>query len=153
MLALRPMTEEEYTQFMAFLEEEYPRDRSRNLGTPLEEERAGSLKQINGLLPQGFQTPGHFFWMVVDEGGATMGRLWVAVDAAKGQAFIYDIAIDEGQRGKGYGRQTLELLDAEARRLGLRRIVLNVFGDNAVAQHLYRTAGYHPVAILMRKDL
>lgn len=153
MLALRPMTDEEYTQFMAFLEEDYPRDRSRNLGTPLEEERAASHKQINDLLPQGVQTPGHFFWMVVDEGGGAVGRLWVAVDAAKGQAFIYDIAIDAARRGNGYGRQTLELLDTEVRRLGLRRIALNVFGDNSVAQHLYRTAGYHPVAILMRKDL
>lgn len=153
MLALRPMSEQEYAHFRAVLEEEYPRDRSRNLGTPLEEERVASLKQINDLLPQGLQTPGHFFWMAVDEGGASVGHLWIAADADKGQAFIYDIAVDEGQRGKGYGRQTMELLDAEARRLGLRRIVLNVFGDNAVAQNLYHTAGYRPVAILMRKDL
>lgn len=153
MLALRPMTEQEYARFRAVLDEHYPRERARNMGTPLAEERSASTKQINDLLPQGHQTPGHFFWVLVDEDGAPVGQLWIAVDEAKGQAFIYDIAIDEAARGKGYGRQALALLDTEVRQLGLRRIVLNVFADNDVAQHLYRSAGYQSVAILMRKDL
>jgi ribosomal protein S18 acetylase RimI-like enzyme len=153
MLALRPMTEDEYARFRAVLDVEYPQDRARNMGTPLEEERAISQKQIEGLLPQGLRTPGHLFWTAMDEAGAPVGSLWVAVDEAKRQGFIYDIVVAPEHRGKGYGRQVLDLLDDEVRHLGLTRIVLNVFGDNAVAQNLYRTAGYQTVAITMRKDL
>ena len=153
MVTLRPMTEAEFVPHMEFLREDYAQERSKSGETPIEEERENSNKQIEGLIPQGLATPDHYFWTVTDEGGAGVGWLWVHVDPAKGRAFIYDIEFVPEQRGKGYGRQTLEVLESTLRPMGVRRIGLNVFGKNVVARHLYDTAGYYVVATAMQKDI
>jgi GNAT superfamily N-acetyltransferase len=153
MVALRPMTEAEYGPYIAHLREDYAQERAKSGETPIEEERESSNTQIDGLIPQGLATPDHYFWTVMDEGGVGIGSLWVFVDPAKGRAFIYDIALAEERRGKGYGRQTLQVLESAVRPMGVRRIALNVFGKNAVARHLYDTAGYYVVATAMQKDI
>ena len=90
---------------------------------------------------------------MVDDSGAAVGSLWVFVDEPKKRAFIYNIEIDAAQRGKGYGRRALELLEETLRPQGVTRIALNVFGDNAIAQALYRKIGYYTVATYMQKEI
>jgi ribosomal protein S18 acetylase RimI-like enzyme len=153
MTALRPMTESEFARYTGTMWEDYAQERARNSGRPIEEERAEAARQRVQLQKDGMRTEGHRYWTVTDDSGAPVGVLWVAVDAPKKQAFIYDIRIDEQQRGKGHGKATLDLLEAELRPLGVARIALNVFADNTVAQSLYRRQGYYPVATLMQKDL
>ena len=153
MVALRPMTEAEFAPYIDHLREDYAQERSKSGETPIEEERENSNKQIDGLIPQGPATPNHYFWTVADESSAGIGWLWVFVEPEKGRAFIYDIALAEEQRGKGYGRQTLQVLESMVRPMGIRRIALNVFGKNAVARHLYDTEGYYVVATAMQKDI
>jgi ribosomal protein S18 acetylase RimI-like enzyme len=153
MLTLRPMTETEYQPYIAWLREDYARERAESSATPLEEERANSNQQIDGLVPHGVATPNHHFWMMTDEAGAVVGNLWVFVDPDKRRAFIYDIAIAEARRGQGLGRQALTTLEDTLRPMGVRRIALNVFGKNTVARHLYETQGYSTVAIVMQKDI
>ena len=150
---LRPMTEEEYERFTADVWEEYAQERARNLGTTVAHEREVAAQQREHLQAQGMQTPGHHYWHVVDDAGTAVGRLWVHVAPGSDRAFIYDIAINPDQRGKGLGSATLDLLDAWARAAGITSIALNVFGDNAVAQALYRKHGYAVDAIQMRKRL
>lgn len=153
MITLRRMTQQEYDQLDQTLWENYAQERARNSGTTIEEERAISQKQRSDLLPNGLATPAHHFWTLEDAPGHSVGILWVFVKAEKQQAFIYDIEIDAEQRGKGYGRQALEALDALAPTLGVNAIELNVFGDNEVAMALYNKAGYRTVATYMRKEL
>jgi ribosomal protein S18 acetylase RimI-like enzyme len=45
------------------------------------------------------------------------------------------------------------LAEGEARRRGLSRVALNVFGGNEVARNLYRSLGYEETAVTMRKTL
>ena len=45
------------------------------------------------------------------------------------------------------------LAESEARRRGLDRVALNVFGGNEVARSLYRSLGYGENAIVMSKNL
>src|SRR5262245_43121258 len=120
MIALRPMTQEEYEPYMRFLRDDYARERAKSSDTPLEEERIESDRQIANLLPDGLQSAGHRLWSVVEaDGNEVVGSLWVFVDDGKKRAFIYDIAIREARRGKGYGRHALELLEDELRPLGV----------------------------------
>jgi ribosomal protein S18 acetylase RimI-like enzyme len=154
MIALRPMTQEEYDPYIRFLREDYAKERAGSSDTPLEEERIESGRQIDSLLPDGLHSAGHHLWIVVEvDGGAVVGTLWVFVDGGKKRAFIYDIAIQEAQRGKGYGRRTLELLEDELRPLGVSRIALNVFAQNIVARGLYEKQGYYAVATSMQKAI
>jgi ribosomal protein S18 acetylase RimI-like enzyme len=68
-------------------------------------------------------------------------------------AFIYDIEIDEGHRGAGYGRALLTAAEDAVRSRGVGAVELNVFGDNARAIRLYQTSGYRVVTQQMRKSL
>ncbi len=47
----------------------------------------------------------------------------------------------------------MRLVEEEARRLGIDRIALNVFGRNEVARNLYRSLGYEENAVSMGKRL
>jgi ribosomal protein S18 acetylase RimI-like enzyme len=147
------MTQAEFERFNATLWEEYAQDRARNQSTSIAHEREIAAEQRQVLQAQGMRTPGHHYWHVVDDGGAVAGALWVHVEPGTGRAFIYEFAINADQRGKGLGKATLDLLDAWARDEGIQRIALNVFGDNAVAQALYRKQGYQVDAIQMSKRL
>jgi ribosomal protein S18 acetylase RimI-like enzyme len=67
--------------------------------------------------------------------------------------FIYDVHIDDVQRGRGYGKAAMLLAEEEARRRGLDSVALNVFGRNTLARGLYTSLGYVENAIAMSKDL
>lgn len=153
MVALRPMTQAEYDAFDGSLWEDYAQDVARNTGMSVEDARAFGAKQRAELVPNGLHTEGQRFWIVENTEHQRVGVLWVQLRAAQHEAFIYDIEMEPAERGKGYGRQTLEALEAEVRPLGLTRIGLSVFGDNAVAMNLYRKMGYQTIATAMKKDI
>jgi ribosomal protein S18 acetylase RimI-like enzyme len=96
------------------------------------------------LLPQGIDTPGHLIFKVVD-GDEHVGWLWLALRSPRGEpdkGWVYDIEVGEAFRGRGYGRAAMQLAEEEARRQGLLRLGLNVFGHNPVASSLYICLGY-----------
>jgi ribosomal protein S18 acetylase RimI-like enzyme len=116
-------------------------------------ERAEAL--FAKLVPDGRRTAGHEFRSIVNQAGESVGAVWFAAEAeiGHGAAFIWDIAIDPNHRGRGYGRAAMEELELLARSLGYDTIRLNVFGDNAVARHLYHAVGYTEINVTMRKRI
>src|SRR4030095_10694994 len=50
-------------------------------------------------------------------------------------------------RGKGLGRRLVAALEAEARALGVRRLVLETGVRQAAALALYRATGFHPIPL------
>jgi RimJ/RimL family protein N-acetyltransferase len=148
---LRPMNEAEYQHLRRLNYENYPRDRARNLGTPLEQEQEVATEQLDQLLADGLQSPHHRFWVLVESDDSVLGYIWASVDQKHGSAFIFYIIIEEAQRGKGYGKLALDLLEDELRSLGIKRVGLNVFADNTVAQALYEKQGYRTTNYNMLK--
>jgi ribosomal protein S18 acetylase RimI-like enzyme len=153
MITLRPMTPDEFTAFRAERLEDYAHERARNFNTSIEEERAEATRQYDHLLPAGVESPGQRLWSVLDESGAVAGSLWVALKEGATHAFIYYIVINADRRGRGYGKATLDALDATLKPLGVTHIGLNVFADNPVAQRLYARQGYTITNYSMQKQL
>jgi len=148
------MAEEEYSDFMAMDLERYAGERARNLRLSVEHELAAAKKQIANLLPEGQRTKGHCFRKILDsKTGQAVGDLWFHLDESERTAFVYDIVIQKDYRGKGYGRRTLQLLEEKLRPMGIRKIALHVFNDNAPAKSLYSKLGYYVVSLNMQKDL
>ncbi len=85
--------------------------------------------------------------------GERVGTLWCGRARSDGRPalWVYAIEIDPGHRGRGYGRAAMELAEEQARRLGIPRIALNVFGCNHTARSLYRSLGYAEDAVWMSK--
>jgi ribosomal protein S18 acetylase RimI-like enzyme len=115
-----------------------------------------SKEAHDALLPQGLDTPGHFFVHLQDAAtGERVGMLWWA-EAPKGavlQAWVYNITIDEAARRRGFARAALCELEAVARGHGMHQLGLHVFGHNQGARRLYETLGFEPTSLTLRKVL
>ena len=59
---------------------------------------------------------------------------------------VHDMAVVDGQRGRGIGRRLLEAVEQEARARGCCKITLEVRDDNDTARHLYDRFGFGQVA-------
>ena len=60
----------------------------------------------------------------------------------RGYAGLYNIVVDETQRGKGYGCGICESLLSSAKRIGVHTSYLQVVQDNRAALNLYAKLGY-----------
>jgi len=148
------MTPEEFPAFVADSKAGYAHDIEVHGGQTREAALAKADADFPAVLPLGLETPGHAIF-VVEADGAAVGRLWLAERQLGGRRtlFIYDISIDPGQQGHGYGRAAMRLAEEEAHGRGIGRIELNVFGGNEVARGLYRSLGYVETSVQMAKAL
>ncbi len=148
------MSEEEYSRIREPSLENYAQDIARNFKRPIEEVRTEAREQVARILKDGFASPGHFMFNVIETKNAeTVGHVWFNVENDKKRAFLYDILIHEPYRGKGYGKKTLQLLEVTLKDMGVSQLGLHVFGDNRVAINLYKTLGYYTTSFNMQKDL
>lgn len=155
-VTLTPMTEAEYP---AYLDLAVPVYAEANVAAGYwarEDALDQSRAAYERLLPEGLATPDQFLFVARDaDSGETVGHLWVALrpQADGPQAFVYDIAIEEGLRGRGYGRATMTACAAKARELGAVSVGLHVFRSNETAYGLYESLGFRPTSVNMRLPL
>jgi ribosomal protein S18 acetylase RimI-like enzyme len=148
---IRPLREAEYEAFvdrgMAF----YVDDMMR-AGIDREVAQAKADKELPQLLPAGLATPDHYMYAIEDD-ERFAGYLWLCDrDGELGHSlFVYAVEVDEEFRGRGLGRAAMEFAEREARRLGIAKVALNVFGGNDVARGLYLSLGYQETAVHMEK--
>ena len=92
-------------------------------------------------------------------GNSELGRIWLitlddqiigytalcfgySIEFAGRDAFVDELFVVSEQRGRGIGRQVLELIRTEARQLDVKALHLEVARDNHQAQRLYRAVGF-----------
>ncbi len=150
---VRPMTDDEFAAFLLREREEYAADVAQANAMPLDAALAQADEQLAGFLPEGTRTPGHRLLVVLD-GDRPIGQLWTGPHPRRDDsAYVYEIVIDESERGKGYGRDAMLAAEELAKADGWTSIGLNVFGFNERAQRLYSSLGYEVASIQMLKQL
>jgi GNAT superfamily N-acetyltransferase len=113
-----------------------------------------AAEETKSLLPEGADTPGMLLLTAESLQDGIVGLAWVALEhGEKRGAWIYDIEIVAGQRGKGYGRALLHAVEQLVLQHGVESIGLNVFARNGLARTLYESTGYEATSIQMRKAL
>lgn len=153
-LSLRPMTQEEYVGWRERSVREYAAEIAVARDLDPEAATAQSAAELAELLPDGLASPGMHLWTaVVGDEPVGMGWFELRQRASGVSAWIFDISVDQGHRGKGHGRALLDALHDAARALGATSMTLNVFGDNATAIRLYESSGYAVTAQQMKKEL
>jgi ribosomal protein S18 acetylase RimI-like enzyme len=155
MIALQPMTQEEFDDYMS---RALPHLASELAGARgLDPAAAADMAQesFRALFPEGKAAAADQYVFHVVAGGARVGALHYGVrrDRAEPYLYVWDIVIDDEHRGRGYGRETMAAVEAGARALGVRAIRLNVFGRNAVARALYEREGYEAESLVMVKRI
>ena len=150
---LRPMTPPEFAAWRAAAIPRYAAGKVASGQWTQADALALSAAEYDALLPHGLATPEQHFHMIVDAHGAPVGTLWFAVKAKFGEpiAYVFDVHVDDARRRRGHARAAFIGLEAEARRLGLRGVALQVFGQNAAGRALYAGLGYEPTNLSLYK--
>ncbi|WP_203921383.1 GNAT family N-acetyltransferase [Rugosimonospora africana] len=154
-LELEPMSGDEFVVRRAELVEDYAQDLASSRGFDGEHARKSSQELIDGLLPQGAATPGMLLFTGT-AGGERVGWVWLALPRAPERpdtAWVFNVYIDAGHRGRGYGRAMMLAAESELVRRGVPRLGLNVFGDNTPAIRLYESLGFTVTSQQMAKPL
>jgi ribosomal protein S18 acetylase RimI-like enzyme len=149
-IALRPLREDEYQAWDAAHRREYLHGLVESAGMAPEAAAAKVQRDVDAVFPDGLATADRWIWVVEDD-GRRVGTLFLGLH--DGQAWLYDITIDEPERGKGYGRAAMLALEDAARGLGFDSVGLNVWGGNEVARGLYRSLGWREDSVHMSKRL
>ena len=156
MIRLRPIRDDEFGEFLAASREEYADDMARHGGLAPEAAEEKARADFESLFPGGARSPAQIV-LVVEEAatGRTVGRLWYSELERPGErvVWLYDIAIEPSDRGRGLGREAMLRLEDEARARGLARVELNVMGGNQMARRLYRSLGYAELSLQMGKNV
>lgn len=150
MISLRPLREDEYAGWDEAHRREYARGLVEHAGLSREEAEAKVARDVPAVLPRGLATEATWIW-AVEADGRRVGTVFLGLRGDG--AWLYDITIDESERGRGHGRGAMTALEAEVRALGYDSIGLNVWGGNEVARGLYRSLGWDEQSVHMRKRL
>ncbi|MFL5914109.1 MAG: GNAT family N-acetyltransferase [Gaiellaceae bacterium] len=151
---LRPMRNDEFADWLPQMRDDYARSMIEEGGVSPESASQRAAAQAEQLFP-GERPSAEQLVFVVEADGEAVGELWLADrdDVLQRCLFVYQIHIAEAHRGRGCGKAAMLLAEEEARRRGIDRLALNVFGRNTVARRLYRSLGYDENAIAMSKAL
>lgn len=150
----RPMSEAEFEQWRATAVGTYAQNWI-DRGVPPDEARAKSETQHRALLPDGLASPDIRLEVLVQE-GAVVGHVLVGrreVRPGEPGAYVYDVEVVEGRRGRGHGRSLILLAERVALDAGLPLLGLHVFADNTPAIRLYESLGYGTTHINSFKQL
>ncbi|WP_438444689.1 ribosomal protein S18-alanine N-acetyltransferase [Gorillibacterium sp. sgz5001074] len=85
----------------------------------------------------------HYLVMEMERRIAGYAGMWIIMD----EAHITNIAVRSPFRGRGWGERLLTELRANAKKLGARRMTLEVRVTNRVAQNLYEKMGFRSVGV------
>jgi GNAT superfamily N-acetyltransferase len=153
-VTLRAIREDEFKQWLSRTREGYAEEMVVNGGASEDRARDKAVKDVEQLFPGGRPSAGHSVF-VIEADGRPVGDLWVAEREGDlhHSLWIYDVQIDEAERGRGYGKEAMLFAEEEARRRGLNRVGLMVFGGNEIARNLYRSLGYAEDAVFMNKPV
>ncbi|MGA5196902.1 GNAT family N-acetyltransferase [Streptomyces exfoliatus] len=151
---VRPMTEAEYVGWEVRAREQFAQswiDR----GVSAEQARAKAEGSHRRFLPEGLATPGVAIHVAVRD-GRPAGHLWTGrmeLEPGRWAAFVYNIEVEEEQRGHGYGRALMLLAERVAREAGDTLLGLHVFAGNTPAIRLYESLGFRTTYVNSAKEL
>ena len=153
---LTPLEGDAYEAWLSYVVPDYAQERVQAGNYHPAEALQRAEQEFRELLPQGPATPGqHLFGIEAVDPGIFVGIVWFA-EIQRGprlEAFIYDLTIYEPYRRRGYALAAMLAAEDEARKLGIDRIGLHVFGYNRGAWALYDKLGYEVTNVNMAKSL
>lgn len=151
-IRLEEMNEEEYAFYIKDKIARYGEVLAQNMYEAGEEPASKARKQLASLLPEGKGTPKHHLYKI-DGNNEVIGYVWLKTDDAKKSAFLYEIYILEEFQSKGYGTQTMHLIEEWLKERGVHYFKLHVFGSNKGAHKLYEKIGFGVAGYNMIKSL
>ncbi len=102
--------------------------------------------RVMRTLAEFLASPDHGRAWFIEQDGAIAGYMVIcfgySLEFGGRDAFVDEIYLHEPFRGRGLGREALAFMMAEAKRLGIKALHLEVEEENAPAQRLYEALGF-----------
>ena len=152
MVTLQPMKQEDFPQYLQHAVENYAKDKIASGNWSEEEGLELSKKEFNKLLPEGVKSKGNFIYSIFHD-QQRVGMIWLAHPYKEDEGYIYDFNILDIYQGHGYGKEAMKEIEKIAKKLGMTKIELHVFGQNQVARNLYEKMGYEITNVIMAKSM
>ncbi|TMI31982.1 GNAT family N-acetyltransferase [Candidatus Bathyarchaeota archaeon] len=158
MLSLRllPMTRDDFDEWKSRSIKDYADEKVKAGNWTAEEAPRLAEQTFASILPKGFSTQDHHFFSIQNlSPGEKVGVVWYSInrEGKRPFAYIWDFAIFEQHRRRGYASEALNLLEERVREQGLDTISLHVFGHNHPARELYQKSGYVATNVNMSKKI
>ena len=127
---------------------------TENFGVPRDRAEQEAERDLRATLPDGVGTEGQLLRRAVVD-GADVGFLWLSLPGTThpAMAWLSEIEVTAGERGRGYGTQIIAAGEEELRRRGIARLGLHVFGSNTGARRLYERLGYRVLTQVRARPL
>ncbi|MGW2488897.1 GNAT family N-acetyltransferase [Streptomyces sp. NPDC001606] len=140
-VTVRPMTPDEYPEWVAAEKAQYAGDIIRAGFLSPEDAVRKADRDFAELVPEGLDTPDHTF-LVLEAAGERIGTGWLKHGYLPGVSYGYSLYIHEQHRGKGYGRAAMTAGEQATLAAGDSVLMFTVWGGNEVAMGLYTSTGY-----------
>ena len=146
MKTLEKMSQSEFENFIQMSISNFREELQKTGDFTQKQAETTTHEQINDLLIDGMNTHGHYFFNIINvHDHYKVGTLWLSINPdneGHPVAFIFDIMIETGYRGKGFGRLAMQAAEQVAKSKGAGKICLHVFDHNKIAFDLYKKLGY-----------
>jgi ribosomal protein S18 acetylase RimI-like enzyme len=155
MIQLKPLPEDAFSAYLAFVIEEYAQQIAINFDLPIEKARQVAMTQTTGRLTEGIHTPDNYFYGIERAANGEcelIGYLWYSVNQAESFAFLDAIDLFAPFQNQGYGAEVIRLMEEQLTTQGIRSMSLHVGGTNQRAQRFYQRHGYKITGYNLKKD-
>ena len=156
MIELRKMRFEEYLGYRDYFIKDYGDEIESNYHQTKSIAYTFAEKDIDKSLLDNIDTKNNYLFCIelVQNGKKdVIGYLWYSINENELCAFVNDFYIFQDHRNKGYGKNTLEVLENNIKRDGLLQIKLRVAYTNIKALALYKEVGYIITGYNMSKNI
>jgi len=160
MLELKPMNQDQYNNYITYSKNNYAQEIIKSRGIGIEEAMQITNKEYDALLFDGLKSKNQYLYTIENDNNKNIGIIWFSSVSNHGdnELFLYDIEINKEFRGKGYGRESMDLLESKVKEFDMHTISLHVFLHNKIACSLYNKIGYKEVrrgkaGVIMKKTI
>ena len=160
MLELKPMNQDIYNHYITYSKNNYAQEITKARGISIEEAMQITNKEYDTLLPDGLQSKNQYLYTIENNENENIGIMWFSSQSNHGdnELFLCDVEVNKEYRGKGYGRESMNLLESKVKEFNMHTISLHVFLHNKIAYSLYNKIGYKEVkrgkaGVIMKKTL
>ena len=86
------------------------------------------------------------YFVALDESGQVVGGVGIAeFDGIENCAELQKLYLDDSVKGKGYGKELMQIAEAHARAAGYENLYLETHTNLSAALKLYEKMGFHPI--------
>ncbi|MGN7760775.1 GNAT family N-acetyltransferase [Paenibacillus sp. 22594] len=137
------MSENEFEKFKEWSVNDYAKDLIKSKMCSDKDAYKCAEKEFNELLPMGLLTKNNYIYVIINHSLEEIGFIWYEKENTSG--FICDFLVMQNYRNKGYGFETMKLIEQDAKDKGIRKLSLSVFNFNEPAYNLYKKLKYKEV--------